>query len=239
MAKFDKLKNASEKRNSERTVDIVVPKVNTDVISAIDYNKFNLDNETILFLKEKEAILNHSSKQISKNLAEQSKAFYEVQQMLSEKQGGDGTFTEWYTELGFSRQYVYRTINAYSMFLSYNNERIFELPVRVREELYKKKDEFDEAEVIEIISDNKPQNKLKEIEKAKTEKEEFERYKDIDSDLEKYQLELKEQKNLIYDKKIEIEKIKEQYDKLKNELKELKETEKELIVKIKISKQSI
>lgn len=237
MAKFNKLKSISEKRNSEK-VDIVVPKVQTEIITKVDYTKFNLDDDTILFLKEKEAILNHSSKQISKNLAEQSKAFYEAQQMLSKQQDGDGTFMVWIEDLGFSRPYVYRAINAYSMFLSYNTEKIFELPLRVREELYKKRDEFDEAEVIEIISDDKPQNKLKEIEKAKTEKEELDKYKDIDNDLEKYQIELKEQKNLIYDKKIELEKIKEQYDKLKNELKELKEVEKELMVKIKISKQA-
>ena len=238
MAKFNKLKSISEKRNAE-TVDVIVPKVQNEIVTKIDYAKFNLDDETVFYLKEREVILNHSSKQISKNLAEQSKAFYEAQQMLSERQGGDGTFIEWYTELGFSRQYVYRAVNAYSMFLSYNSEKIFELPVRVREELYKRKDELEEAEVIEIISDEKPQNKLKEIEKAKTEKEELEKYKDIDNDLDKYQLELKEQKNLIYDKKIELEKVKEQYDKLKKELQELKETEKELMVKIKISKQTI
>lgn len=238
MGKLDKLKERRRQINSNEE-NIVVPKVQNQMISKINYSKYNLDEETTEFLLEREFLLTHTSKEISKNLAEQSKAFYEAQQKLSERQGGDGTFIEWYTDLGFSRQYVYRAINAYTMFLSYNTEKIFELSARIREELYKKRNEFDDAEIIEIISNEKPQERLKEIEKHKIEQEEFDRYKDIDNDLKHYQLELKEQKNLIYDKKIEIEKIKEQYDKLKNELKELKEKEKELIVKIKISKQTI
>ena len=237
MGKFNKLKAISERRREEKE-DRIVPQVRTVIDSKLDYEKYNLDNETVEYLKEREYLLVHTTKEISKNLAEQSKAFYEVQQKLSQKENGEGTFTEWTAELGFSRAYVYRAINAYSMFLSYNTEKIFELPLRVREELYKKRNEFDEAEVIEIISDEKPQDKLKEIEKAKIEQEEIEKYKDIDNDLKRYQVELKIQKGLIYDKKIELEKIKEEYDKLKRELQKLKETEKELAVKIKISKQN-
>ena len=238
MGKFNKLKAISERRNEEK-VQRVVPKVQNQMVSKIDYSKYNLDQETTDFLQEREFLLVHTTKEISKNLAEQSKAFYEVQQKLSQKENGDGTFTEWTSELGFSRAYVYRAINAYSMFLSYNTEKIFELPLRVREELYKKRNEFDEAEVIEIISDEKPQERLKEIEKAKVEQEEIEKYKDIETDLTRYQVELKIQKGLIYDKKIELEKAKEEYDKIKRELQKLKETEKELTIKIKISKQTI
>ena len=238
MGKLNKLREISERRN-EREIKRVVPKVQNQMVSKIDYSKYNLDEETTEFLQEREFLLTHTSKEISKNLAEQSKAFYEAQQKLSEKQGGDGTFTEWYTDLGFSRQYVYRAVNAYTMFLSYNVEKIFELPLRVREELYKKREELDDAEVIEIISDEKPQERLKKIEKAKIEQEEIEKYKDIETDLTRYQVELKIQKGLIYDKKIELEKAKEEYDKIKRELQKLKETEKELTIKIKISKQTI
>lgn len=238
MGKLNKLKERRKQINSNEE-NIIVPKVQNQIVSKIDYSKYNLDEETTEFLLEREFLLTHTSKEISKNLAEQSKAFYEAQQKLSEKQGGDGTFMEWIEDLGYSRPYVYRAINAYDMFLSYNTEKIFELPARVRQELYKKRDELDEAVVIEIISDDEPQKKLKEIEKVKTQQEELEKYKGIDTDLKRYQVELKIQKGLIYDKKIELEKAKEEYDKLKRELQKLKETEKELTIKIKISKQEM
>lgn len=238
MGKLNKLKERRKQINSNEE-NIIVPKVQNQIVSKIDYSKYNLDEETTEFLLEREFLLTHTSKEISKNLAEQSKAFYEAQQKLSEKQGGDGTFMEWIEDLGYSRPYVYRAINAYDMFLSYNTEKIFELPARVRQELYKKRDELDEAVVIEIISDDEPQKKLKEIEKVKIQQEELEKYKGIDTDLKRYQVELKIQKGLIYDKKIELEKAKEEYDKLKRELQKLKETEKELTIKIKISKQEM
>lgn len=237
MSKITKLKEITQKRMDKKE-EIIVPKVNNNFKSILDYSKYNIDDEeTIIYLKEREAILSYSSKEISKKLADQSKAFYEAQQMLSKKQGGDGTFTEWILDLGFSRSYVYNAINSYNMFLSYSTEKIFELPSRIRDELYKKKNEFEDAEVIEIISNDKPKEKLKELEKIKIEQKEINKYKNIDNDFEKYNLEFKEQKNLIYEKRIELEKIKKQYDEMKNELKELKDKEKELIIKIKILKQ--
>lgn len=233
-SKLDKLRNnAVFKSNS------TVPTIKKyDTI--IDYDKYTeLKKEDKESLIEREMILKHTSLEIKKNLAEQSKAFYEANQIFVKNKDKDGkTFKEWYTELGFEKTYVYRCLQAYQVVLQFKKEKIYELPVRARVALYKNKDILNEEDIDLVINDENPINKIKEIQ-LKKEKELELQSLEKNINLAEYKIKLKNCNIDIADKKSEYEKVKVMYLKLKKELNDLKKIKKEITFKISTLKENL
>lgn len=237
MGKLNKLKSKRQQIESQN-VDIIVPKVSNQVVSKIDYTKYELNDNVIEELKEKEYILVHSLEEIKKNFAEQSKTFYEAQQIFTSS-SNEQNFNEWFLELGFKKTYVYQAINIYKLYLNYNIERIFDLPKEITYQLSKKQDDFNKEEIIEILENEKPSEKLKEINKIKEEGKQPK----YEVDLSNFKvMELKEKKkelkNIKLSRKLKIEELarkkddlkelKEEIEKLKEEIKNIKTVEDEM-----------
>lgn len=222
--KVDKLRSGLLRSQNKPDV---TPLVNNGYVSHIDYSKYeDITAEEIEFLKSKEGELSHSRDQINKNLAVQSKLFYEIREKLSK----DRLFKEWFTDLGYSKTYVYRVIDTYRLFIEYNSDRVFNLSTRVIAEMKK----FDNEEVIEIINSDNP---TKQIQILKKEKEELEKEKieelEIIESLEFLTNNLSDKKEKLEEKIENYKEIKNSYIKIKDEIKELKDSISELKKKIK------
>lgn len=232
--KFDKnLVNKNNNIIKQNLKTIINPQV-SDYQSNINYELLGIDQESKSQLIVKEQILLNTRKGIIKGLAEESRNLYEAREIIKNKKGDTTVFEEWFKELGYKKTYVYQSINIYEFFLETNSKQIFELPKSFVYNLYREKDEFEEAEIIEIIEDDKPKLKLKEI----INKKEEERIENISgsNDLEKISDLLNLTKKQLTEKKMELIPIKQKYDDKKAEISELSKQVKELTQKIKFIK---
>lgn len=188
--------------------------------SNIDYNILNVDENEKKELIECEEIIIKKQEAISISLMELSTALYKAQQILSQKEAGDGTFTKWYEQLKLSKNFVYRALNKYKLYLISNIETVMDLTVKETTALTKALNDnvIQEAEVIEIINSDDIINKLKDI----YSKDEEKTVVDISSFIQLSLKEQKEQLNQIKkDKKIIIDELnlkKKQLEELKNEI---------------------
>ena len=76
----------------------------------------------------------------------------------------NGAFNGWFLNLGLKKDFVYREIQRYKIFLKYHNDKIKELSVRTIK--YISSNEIPEEQVIEIIEAEEPSKKIDEIEKS-------------------------------------------------------------------------
>lgn len=219
--KSDLLKN---KLAVGRNAKVKLPETITErYISKLDYAKYGVSKEDEEVLKEKESMLIFSRNEISKNLSIQCKVFYECQQLFSKKAGGDGTFMTWFTDLGFDKNYVYRCLNAQSLFLQFGVNEIYNTTFRMRSLILSKKDELSREELEDAFNSENPELRLKEILKSKEEIEEVELVEPTD-DIDVYKNKAKEltttvkkMKEDLFKIKEKIKELKEQYDDMKNE----------------------
>ena len=199
-----------------RNAKVKLPETITErYISKLDYSKYGVSQEDEEILKEKESILMFSRNEISKNLSVQCKIFYECQQLFSRQAGGDGTFVAWFNDLGFDKNYVYRCLNAQSLFLQFGVDEIYNTTFRMRSLILSKKDELSKEELEDAFSSENPELRLKEILKSKEEAEEVEVIEPTD-DISVYKSKARELTTT-------VKKIKEDLFKLKEKIKELKE----------------
>lgn len=240
MKKLDKLRT-SRKNLEVKKEEIVVPKIQNEIKSKIDYSKYNLNETDTELLIEKEYILTHSIEEIKKNFANQAKTLYEAQKIFT-GDNAESNFNEWFTMLGFKKTYVYQVINIYKLYLNYNVERIFELPKELTYKL-SQQDDFKKEEIIEILKDEKPNEKLKELNKIKEEQNKPKEVIDISSFIE---LDKKEQKKELKNitlsrknrieqlakKKDDLKELKEEIENLKKEIKKIKEIEEQMKLEI-------
>lgn len=133
------------------------------VQSNFDFEKYEIDEITRDSLIEKEQIARKNMMQIKRNTIELGKTLAEAQKELANKK--NGAFIAWFENLGLKKDYVYREIKRYEMFLKYDNERVKELPIRALK--YISNENITEAEVIEVIEAEDPSKKIREQENKK------------------------------------------------------------------------
>ena len=144
-----------EKRNKFQQV--------AETTSNFDFKFYGIEDETTKNeLLQKEEIAKRNIMQIQRNTIELGKRLYETQELLANNK--HGAFNGWFLNLGLKKDFVYREIQRYKIFLKYHNEKIKELSIRTIK--YISSNEMPEEQVIEIIEAEEPSKKIDEIEKS-------------------------------------------------------------------------
>ena len=144
-----------EKRNKFQQV--------AETTSNFDFKFYGIEDETTKNeLLQKEEIAKRNIMQIQRNTIELGKILYETQELLANNK--NGAFNGWFLNLGLKKDFVYREIQRYKIFLKYHNEKIKELSIRTIK--YISTNEIPEEQVIEIIEAEEPSKKIDEIEKS-------------------------------------------------------------------------
>ena len=133
-----------EKRNKfQQTVETT---------SNFDFEFYGIEDDfTRSELLKKEETAKRNIMQIQRNTIELGKILFEAQELLA-------------NNLGLKKDFVYREIQRYKIFLKYHNDKIKELSVRTIK--YISSNEIPEEQVIEIIEAEEPSKKIDEIEKS-------------------------------------------------------------------------
>ena len=144
-----------EKRNKfQQTVETT---------SNFDFEFYGIEDDfTRSELLKKEETAKRNIMQIQRNTIELGKILFEAQELLANNK--NGAFNGWFLNLGLKKDFVYREIQRYKIFLKYHNEKIKELSIRTIK--YISSNEMPEEQVIEIIEAEEPSKKIDEIEKS-------------------------------------------------------------------------
>ena len=144
-----------EKRNKfQQTVETT---------SNFDFEFYGIEDDfTKSELLKKEETAKRNIMQIQRNTIELGKILFEAQELLANNK--NGAFNGWFLNLGLKKDFVYREIQRYKIFLKYHNEKIKELSIRTIK--YISSNEMPEEQVIEIIEAEEPSKKIDEIEKS-------------------------------------------------------------------------
>ena len=167
--------------------------------SHFNFKEFEITDRNIiaeLINKEEKIIKNINI--ISKNTFEFSKTLYETQKLLANHK--NGVFTAWFSNLGLTKNVVYRAIDKYELVLKTNNKKVLELPYRVVDVL--KKAELSDEKINEIIEIDNPKEILEEI---KINSKSYLPISTPNSDIEELIQKLEAQKNKLYKKIQEID----------------------------------
>ena len=143
-----------EKRNKfQQTVETT---------SNFDFEFYGIEDDfTRSELLKKEETAKRNIMQIQRNTIELGKILFEAQELLANNK--NGAFNGWFLNLGLKKDFVYREIQRYKIFLKYHNDKIKELSVRTIK--YISTNEIPEEQVIEIIEAEEPSKKIDEIER--------------------------------------------------------------------------
>ena len=144
-----------EKRNKfQQTVETT---------SNFDFEFYGIEDDfTRSELLKKEETAKRNIMQIQRNTIELGKILFEAQELLANNK--NGAFNGWFLNLGLKKDFVYREIQRYKIFLKYHNEKIKKLSIRTIK--YISSNEMPEEQVIEIIEAEEPSKKIDEIEKS-------------------------------------------------------------------------
>ena len=118
--------------------------------STIDYLDLGIedDNDKNKLIILESQIRFHERKTLQ-HILEYSKAIYEGNKIFANNRNGN--FGKWVSHLGISRETANTAIRRYTLYKDKKNEKILELPGRAVKELTgKNKEDYNEAEVIEI-----------------------------------------------------------------------------------------
>lgn len=135
-----------EKNEVIEVLDVYIPK--------LDYNDFDLNEDTQnILIKFEEKVIFHAQ-ELSKNTIELSKIFFQAQQTLSSAK--TGTFTKWYEALGFKKDFVYMLLKRNELFIEIGSEKIFSIPEKAIKEISKIKNQATLNELEKVIHSEKP-----------------------------------------------------------------------------------
>ena len=163
--------------------------------SHFNFNEFEItDRSLIADLTNKEEKIIKNINMIQKNTFEFSKTLYETQKLLSNHK--NGVFTAWFSNLGLTKNVVYRAIDKYELLLRTENKKVLELSYRVVDIL--KKSDLPDKEINKIIEIENPRQI---IEKIKTNSKNYTPSPDTTEQIRK--LEIK--RNKLYKQIQEIE----------------------------------
>jgi len=155
------------RRRKKMSINSILEKRNkfqqaVETTSNFDFKFYGIEDETTRNeLLQKEEIAKRNIMQIQRNTIELGKILYETQELLANNK--NGAFNGWFLNLGLKKDFVYREIQRYKIFLKYHNEKIKELSIRTIK--YISSNEMPEEQVIEIIEAEEPSKKIDEIEK--------------------------------------------------------------------------
>ncbi len=181
----------------------------------IDYEELEISGTEKEELIKYENDINFHREKTMEHIFKFSKAIYEANQIFSQK--GVGTFGKWIEKVGIDRDSANVAIRRYNLYLEAETrgieepKKVLALPNRTVKALTGQKKEFEEAEIVEVITAENPGAKLKEIEEKK------EAVKLSDNE-EKRAFLLKEKvrkQHLIEKLKEEIKEIEEQIEEIK------------------------
>jgi len=156
------------RRRKKMSINSILEKRNkfqeaVETTSNFDFKFYGIEDEaTRNELLQKEEIAKRNIMQIQRNTIELGKILYETQELLANNK--NGAFNGWFLNLGLKKDFVYREIQRYKIFLKYHNEKIKELSIRTIK--YISSNEIPEEQVIEIIEAEEPSKKIDEIEKS-------------------------------------------------------------------------
>jgi len=155
------------RRRKKMSINSILEKRNkfqqaVETTSNFDFKFYGIEDEaTRNELLQKEEIARRNIMQIQRNTIELGKILYETQELLANNK--NGAFNGWFLNLGLKKDFVYREIQRYKIFLKYHNEKIKELSIRTIK--YISTNEIPEEQVIEIIEAEEPSKKIDEIER--------------------------------------------------------------------------
>lgn len=201
---FEKTKNKFEKE--EKAIQ-EIKQVN------FNYEEYNVkDTKIINSLVEKEENIQRQMKQIVRLSIDMAKNLYEAREELASYKSG--TFYAWFESLGLNKDFVYRAINRYELFLETKNPRVMDLSKRAIEFIKKNKDVVEVEEIEEIINSENPTEKIKEIKNKdvpeKIEIEEIETIESLEKKEEKIKSKIEKTQKLLEELEIELKRIQNQ-----------------------------
>lgn len=182
----------------------------------INYKELQIDGEEKNKLMKYENDIKFHKEKTIEHILKFSRAIYEANQIFAKK--GVGTFNIWIEKIGVNRDSANVAIRKYMLYLETENkgiteaEKVLTLANRTIKTLTgQKKEEFSEAEVIEVITAKNSSEKLKEI----SERKELIKLEDIN-----------EKRAFLLREKVKrqhlINKLKEEIKSIENQIKEIK-----------------
>ena len=181
---FKKVGKQNEKLLNKEEILLDSSQLNkNEILSKYDFS-FEIDEDTMNYLKEQTFKLHFSA---NKMYTELGKIFRETQEKLADHK--DGVFVKWFETLGFKRDTVYRYIGRYNLLLNSNDaqkEKIEALSLKVAYEISKDdysddiKEQVIEGKIKTLDELKKFSNKAKKVENI----ERFQ-YSDFEEELQK------------------------------------------------------
>lgn len=137
----------------------------------IDYEELEVPEEEKQMLIKYENDINFHRGKTMEHIFKFSKAIYEANQIFAKNR--NGTFGKWIEKIGIDRDSANVAIRRYSLYLEAEvkgieePKKVLSLPNRTVKALTGQKKDFEEAEIVEVITAENPGAKLKEIEEKK------------------------------------------------------------------------
>ena len=137
----------------------------------INYEELEVPEEEKQMLIKYENDINFHKGKTMEHIFKFSKAIYEANQIFAKNR--NGTFGKWIEKIGIDRDSANVAIRRYSLYLEAEvkgieePKKVLSLPNRTVKALTGQKKDFEEAEIVEVITAENPGAKLKEIEEKK------------------------------------------------------------------------
>ena len=137
----------------------------------INYEELEVPEEEKQMLIKYENDINFHKGKTMEHIFKFSKAIYEANQIFAKNR--NGTFGKWIEKIGIDRDSANVAIRRYSLYLEAKvkgieePKKVLSLPNRTVKALTCQKKDFEEAEIVEVITAENPGAKLKEIEEKK------------------------------------------------------------------------
>ena len=139
--------------------------VQTVYKSGFEFEKYEItDKELVSKISKSEEEVMKSGKVVARETLKLGKKFFEIQELLSNCKVG--TFVAWIKYMNIDKNFVYRKIDAWKLFVKYQNPMVAEASVRTIE-FIKKNEELETEKINEILEEPKfASEKIKEIQEA-------------------------------------------------------------------------
>lgn len=137
----------------------------------INYEELEVSGEEKEILIKYENDINFHREKTMEHIFKFSKAIYEANQIFAKNR--NGTFGKWIEKIGIDRDSANVAIRRYNLYLEAEikgieePKKVLSLPNRTVKALTGQKKDFEEAEIVEVITAENPGAKLKEIEEKK------------------------------------------------------------------------
>lgn len=137
----------------------------------INYEELEVPEEEKQMLIKYENDINFHKGKTMEHIFKFSKAIYEANQIFAKNR--NGTFGKWIEKIGIDRDSANVAIRRYSLYLEAKvkgieePKKVLSLPNRTVKALTGQKKDFEEVEIVEVITAENPGAKLKEIEEKK------------------------------------------------------------------------